>query len=809
MSILSKTTSIAFKLTVSSLAFALPIAVLLYFMIAGVNASINFSAMEFYGDAYQRPLEELLLGVPAYVRAVGASAVGISGGDMGGLRSRVDEAFTALEKVNAAYGEDLQFTEQGLAIRNRSQLTLPNLRGKWETLRSGASPDPELADSLLADIREMITHMGDTSNLILDPDLDSYYMMDITLLALPQTQARMAEILAYGLKVLPGGTLTEDQRRQFMVFASLLRTSDVSRIVGSTHTALNEDPNFYDVSPTLQKRVPGRLEAYERASDAFLAQLDALSGDGAVDLKVFLAAGEASLDASAALWTTAVDELDVLLTRRIDDYKSTRLVSLISTGLALAVALLLVYLIGRSVTRPLRGLQVYAQAVAGGDFDVALQGRFDGEILSLADSIRSMVGELKVRLGFAQGILRAITIPCLVTDRQQRTSFVNDPMLRLVECTDRAEDLTGKDVSNVFSRDKHLREMTAKAMDTRSAVTNLETEAVTGRGRDLHVLASVSPLYDLDGNLLGAFTLLQDITQLKEQEKAISLSHTKLTESAAQAEGIANTVMETLALLTEHVEAAGEGSELQRDRSTQAATAMDQVNASILEVARNAQEAAHHAGNSREKAQGGADVVGQAVRAITEVAGMATSLKGDMGKLGDQAQAIGNIINVINDIADQTNLLALNAAIEAARAGEAGRGFAVVADEVRKLAEKTMTATKEVGQAIQAIQASTDGNVKGMERAVSAVNQATELASTSGNALKEIVDLVDATSDMVQGIASASEQQSASSEQIGRSVEEINHVSVQTADGMIRSRQALERLSAQVQDLQQLIVNMC
>ena len=112
-------------------------------------------------------------------------------------------------------------------------------------------------------------------------------------------------------------------------------------------------------------------------------------------------------------------------------------------------------------------------------------------------------------------------------------------------------------------------------------------------------------------------------------------------------------------------------------------------------------------------------------------------------ELGKQAQGIGQILNVISDIADQTNLLALNAAIEAARAGEAGRGFAVVADEVRKLAEKTMTATGEVGEAIRNIQVGTQKNMSNVEQSVQAVVSATALADKSGNALVDIVNLVE------------------------------------------------------------------
>jgi methyl-accepting chemotaxis protein len=162
-------------------------------------------------------------------------------------------------------------------------------------------------------------------------------------------------------------------------------------------------------------------------------------------------------------------------------------------------------------------------------------------------------------------------------------------------------------------------------------------------------------------------------------------------------------------------------------------------------------------------------------------------------------------MNVISDIADQTNLLALNAAIEAARAGEAGRGFAVVADEVRKLAEKTMSATQEVSSSINAIQSSTRTNIEEVNRAVKSITEATGLADSSGNALKEIVDLASANSAVVDSIATAAEEQSATSEEINRAIEEINRIVGETANGMTQSAAAVQELSRMAQELRQVM----
>ena len=294
-----------------------------------------------------------------------------------------------------------------------------------------------------------------------------------------------------------------------------------------------------------------------------------------------------------------------------------------------------------------------------------------------------------------------------------------------------------------------------------------------------------------------------------QQAEAASTEAQSKTEAmlvaADKLEQVGSVVSSASTELSAQIEQSDRGAAESAQRLSEAATAMNEMNATVQEVARNAGSASTASAETREKAEAGAQVVEKAVRSIDQVHQMSLELKDDMTQLNEHAQDITRIMGVISDIADQTNLLALNAAIEAARAGEAGRGFAVVADEVRKLAEKTMASTNDVGNAIKAIQESTAKSMEGVDQAVERIGEATELANQSGQALQEIVATVEATGDQVNAIATASEEQSAASEEINQSIVQVNDMSRQTAEAMAEAAKAVSDLAAQAQGLTNLI----
>lgn len=247
------------------------------------------------------------------------------------------------------------------------------------------------------------------------------------------------------------------------------------------------------------------------------------------------------------------------------------------------------------------------------------------------------------------------------------------------------------------------------------------------------------------------------------------------------------------------------GSSEQTSQTAQVSSAVEEMTATIVESSKSAGEASGMAREAASAATEGTKVVSQTIEGMNKIAKVVQDSANTIQALSKSSDQIGEIIGVIDDIADQTNLLALNAAIEAARAGEQGRGFAVVADEVRKLAERTTKATKEITDMIKGIQADTKGAVVSMEQGIHEVDGGRQLADKAGESLNAILGFSQQVQDMIQQIASAAEQQSAASEQIARNVESIAIVTKENAAGIEQSASAAEQLNRQAEGLQLMV----
>ncbi len=460
----------------------------------------------------------------------------------------------------------------------------------------------------------------------------------------------------------------------------------------------------------------------------------------------------------------------------------------------------------RLVISPIVKIDQATQQVAGGDFSADFKVQNKDELGSLSNHLEVMVGSLKKELGFSKGILGGMTTPCFVCDTDGRISFLNSAVADLLG-HENADEFVGSTASKLVYGDER-ETVVHKVLETRESFLGMELELTNRKNRKLFLKIDAAPLYDLDNQLIGVFELITDLTDIKNQQGLIESKNRTIEASATKADKIAEQVSSASEELSAQVEQASRGAEEQKNMAATTASSMEEMNSTVLDVARNASQAAEASDKVRTTAQSGAKTVQDAVKAIADVQRNALSLKKQIADLGQQAEGIGKIMNVIEDIADQTNLLALNAAIEAARAGDAGRGFAVVADEVRKLAEKTMGATNEVGRYIQTIQDEVQKNVGSVDQTVESVKGATRQANESGKQLREIVELVESSSSQISSIASAAEEQSLASEEVTKSIEDINRISSETSDSMNQSAMAISELAKLAGELKGIIDEM-
>nr|WP_237489993.1 methyl-accepting chemotaxis protein [Pseudomonas syringae] len=262
------------------------------------------------------------------------------------------------------------------------------------------------------------------------------------------------------------------------------------------------------------------------------------------------------------------------------------------------------------------------------------------------------------------------------------------------------------------------------------------------------------------------------------------------------------TAAEQLSAVSEQTSA---GVTLQKNEVDQVATAMNEMASTVQEVARNTEDASQAAKQASERAAHGSSVVQHATREIGQLAGEVQQLGEAMQRLTEDSGKIGSVIDVIKAVAEQTNLLALNAAIEAARAGEQGRGFAVVADEVRSLAQRTQNSTTEIEALIQALQKGTGAASGLMDASLQRTEGTVVLARQAEQALVEINQSIGTIEQMSQQISAAAEQQSAVTEEINRSVLSVRDIADQSASATEQSAASTVELARLGSDLQSMV----
>ncbi len=480
------------------------------------------------------------------------------------------------------------------------------------------------------------------------------------------------------------------------------------------------------------------------------------------------------------------------------------------------------------------GAQVQASILAEGELGLAVQAYKDylirGDekyVAGFRDSVRRVGDNITLFGTFSEGVEEQ----AILAKAKKAFSEYERSIDALSEARKKTRDITALDRS-IKGVDKPLREaleeMSTVAqtnydakkfdLDQQARRMNLVQLAVTAlaimagvalviwivRG----ILTSVLSMKQVADRAAGGDLSSEIAVKSSDEIGEMAKSFTSMITNVRRIVGEINTATNSLASSSEELSATSDdmnkGAQDLTSQIEQVVTAMTEVSQTIMDMAKNATQAADASKNASDTAAKGKQIVDTTAEDMLHIAQTVQAAAATIEELGKSSAQIGEIVAVINGIADQTNLLALNAAIEAARAGEQGRGFAVVADEVRKLAERTGQATKDIAQRIEAIQQAAGESVDAMKKGSDEVDKGVGLAKQASDSMDTIVSASTNAMDMVQRIAAATEEQSAATEQVTQNMENISGIARQTSTSTEQikvSAEALAQLAVGLQEV--------
>jgi methyl-accepting chemotaxis protein len=555
-----------------------------------------------------------------------------------------------------------------------------------------------------------------------------------------------------------------------------------------------------DVENALYEKFKNQLAEYFKEHE----KINNLCRSGKNDEALVLLRGSSSQAYEAAISTIDADiklnhDGGVAEAKAADEtYRSSRIIVFSFLFLGIAVAIGIAFFVGKQITKPVlliseRVKQLNGLCVTnlGNGLEALARGDTKYEVVTgtpfLEIGTKDEVGALSRDI---DGIIKQTRASVASFDKSRGIlkNVVEEIDGLIVNAKDGKLNARG-DANNYQGVYK---ELINGFNDTLAAIV----EPINESSEVLAVMANNDFTVRMTGNYKG------DYQAIKNSVNSLGDSLTNVFHQVSEAVSATASASNEISSSTEEMAA---GAQEQTQQATEVATAVEQMTKTILDTTNNANAAAGLAKHAGDTARAGGEVVEQTVAGMNRIADVVQQSAETVEALGKSSDQIGEIVQVIDDIADQTNLLALNAAIEAARAGEQGRGFAVVADEVRKLAERTTKATKEIATMIKQIQKDTVGAVESMSLGKREVESGKQLAAKAGDSLKEIISGATKVVDTITQVAAASEEQSSASEQISKNIEAISSVTQESAAGTQQIARAAEDLNRLTQNLQDIV----
>jgi methyl-accepting chemotaxis protein len=479
---------------------------------------------------------------------------------------------------------------------------------------------------------------------------------------------------------------------------------------------------------------------------------------------------------------------------------SAMIIVVIFSLLGALVFLLNVFYLAPAITKPINNLTNIMKEFVLGNYDVEINSSSKDEIGELAEMFKNLkkaqVEKIFAAEQIASGIMHHVEP---ASDKDALAISFNKEVETIESLLAEAEKLikaSEEGILNIRGDANKFEGEWGKLIQGMNSILDAVVAPIKESSEVLKIMANGDFTIRVKGNYKGDHQLIKD--NINTVTESLSNAIRKVSETVLATASAANQISSS-------VEEMAAGASEQTKQTVDVARAIEQMTKTILDNTKNASVAAETARGSGEQARKGGAVVEDTIQGMVRIAEVVRKSAETVEALGKSSDAIGEIVQVIEDIADQTNLLALNAAIEAARAGEQGRGFAVVADEVRKLAERTTKATKEIASMIKKIQKDTTDAVDSMKQGKVEVEQGREMANKAGEVLKEIITGAEKVTDVAALVAAASEEQSAAAEEISRNIESISSVTQQSAAGAQQIAKSAEDLSSLTQSLEKLV----